>query len=64
MKRYIPVDIRTGMAAPIVYLRIFGLVCMWWGRRNGGLEMRWDGWDAGTTLWSTGKALTEGGGSR
>ena len=43
MKKYAlhGIDLRYGMAAPKIYLKIGKMVIMWWGRRNGGLEVRW-----------------------
>ena len=42
MKKIIPIEVRYGMLAPKIYVRIFNLVLMWWGWNNGKFEWRVD----------------------
>lgn len=42
VKKIIPIEIRYGMVAPKIYIRIFNIVIMWWGLKNGKLEIRRD----------------------
>lgn len=40
MIKLFPVEIRYGMKAPKIYIKIFNTVFMWWGLKNGKLEIK------------------------